>query len=40
MLQDTEAGRGLEIEALVDAVLELGRLTEIRRRLWLRYTPA
>jgi 2-dehydropantoate 2-reductase len=28
MLQDVEAGRGLEIEALVDAVLELGRLTE------------
>ncbi len=28
MLQDIEAGRALEIEALVNAVLELGRLTE------------
>jgi 2-dehydropantoate 2-reductase len=28
MLQDVEAGRGLEIEALVGAVVELGRLTE------------
>jgi 2-dehydropantoate 2-reductase len=27
MLQDVEAGRGLEIEALVGAVVELGRLT-------------
>jgi 2-dehydropantoate 2-reductase len=28
MLQDVEAGRGLEIEALVGAVVEFGRLTE------------
>ena len=28
MLQDVEAGRALEIEALVNAVLELGRLTD------------
>jgi len=28
MLQDVEAGQPLEIEALVNAVLELGRLTE------------
>ena len=28
MLQDLEAGRGLEIEALVGAVVEFGRLTE------------
>jgi 2-dehydropantoate 2-reductase len=28
MLQDVEAGRSLEIEALVGAVIELGRLTE------------
>lgn len=28
MLQDVEAGRGLEIEALVGSVVELGRLTE------------
>jgi 2-dehydropantoate 2-reductase len=28
MLQDVEAGRPLEIEALVGAVVELGRLTE------------
>jgi 2-dehydropantoate 2-reductase len=29
MLQDVEAGRALEIEALIGAVIELGRLTEI-----------
>lgn len=28
MLQDVEAGRGLEVEALVGVVVELGRLTE------------
>jgi 2-dehydropantoate 2-reductase len=28
MLQDVEAGRGLEVEALIGAVVELGRLTE------------
>ncbi len=28
MLQDVETGRSLEIEALMGAVLELGRLTE------------
>jgi 2-dehydropantoate 2-reductase len=28
MLQDVEAGRALEIEALIGAVIELGRLTE------------
>ena len=28
MLQDVEAGRPLEIDALVGAVVELGRLTE------------
>ena len=28
MLQDVEAGRPIEIEALVGAVVELGRLTE------------
>jgi 2-dehydropantoate 2-reductase len=28
MLQDVEAGRPMEIEALVGAVVELGRLTE------------
>jgi 2-dehydropantoate 2-reductase len=28
MLQDVEAGRGLELEALVGAVVELGRITE------------
>jgi 2-dehydropantoate 2-reductase len=28
MLQDVEAGRAMEIEALVGAVVELGRLTE------------
>ena len=27
MLQDVEAGRGLEIEALVGSVIEMGRLT-------------
>jgi 2-dehydropantoate 2-reductase len=29
MLQDVEAGRALELDALVGAVVELGRLTEI-----------
>ena len=29
MLQDVEAGRGLELEALMGAVLELGRLTNV-----------
>jgi 2-dehydropantoate 2-reductase len=28
MLQDVEAGKAIEIEALVGAVVELGRLTE------------
>jgi len=28
MLQDVEAGRAMEIEALVGAVVELGRLTD------------
>jgi 2-dehydropantoate 2-reductase len=28
MLQDVEAGRALELEALVGAVVELGRITE------------
>ena len=28
MLQDVEAGRSLEIEALMGAVLEMGRMTE------------
>ena len=28
MLQDVEVGRSLEIEALIGAVLELGKLTE------------
>jgi 2-dehydropantoate 2-reductase len=29
MLQDVELGRSLEVEALMGAVLELGRLTEV-----------
>jgi 2-dehydropantoate 2-reductase len=28
MLQDVEAGRAIELEALVGAIVELGRLTE------------
>ena len=28
MLQDVEAGRAIELEALVGSVIELGRLTE------------
>ena len=32
MLQDVEAGRPLEIDALVGSVIELGRLTARRRR--------
>jgi 2-dehydropantoate 2-reductase len=30
MLQDFEAGRPVELDALVEAVIELGRLVELR----------
>ena len=40
MLQDVEHGRPLELEALVGAVIELGRLTAHRRRTSTRCTRA
>jgi 2-dehydropantoate 2-reductase len=39
MLQDIEAGRGPEIDALVGSVIELGRCTDTRRRISMRCTP-